>query len=199
MVCIFPTLPHRAIEELGWQLTAKFYPIDKLHVLCTLPPKCVLFQQDSTTNAIFPEMNSTAVPIFCSSGSVKIGNLSIMWYQVPVTPAWAITDYKVQGATCKVVTLDLHWQNISSKDGSSHKRYCSSYVQLTRVPSLQDLSLLQPITLKGFNHKPDRLLVIEDQRIAELAMSTDTTWKQIESSAEFTYGWGSWRAADDHR
>jgi len=144
-------------------------------------------------------MNSTAVPIFCSSGSVKIGNLSITRHQVPVTPAWAITDYKVQGATCKAVTLDLHWQNISSKDGSSHKRYCSSYVQLTRVPSLQDLSLLQPITLKDFNHKPDRLLVIEDQRIAELAMSTDTTWKQIESSAEFTYGRGSWRAADDHR
>ena len=49
---------------------------------------------------------------------------------------------------------------------------------------------VQPITLKDFNHKPDRLLVIEDQRIAELAMSTDTTWKQIESNAEFTYGRG---------
>src|SRR5947209_14599507 len=132
-------------------------------------------------------MGSKAIPIFCLSGSVKIGNLSITRHQVPVTPAWAITDYKVQGSTCKAVTLDLHRLNISSKDGTSHKRYCSVYVQLTRVRSLQDLSLLQPVTLEDLNNKPDTLLVIEDQRIAELAISTDTTWKQIESSADFRY------------
>ncbi|KAN0078760.1 hypothetical protein V8E54_005273 [Elaphomyces granulatus] len=39
---------------------AKFYPMDSLYVLCTLPPK---------------------------------------QHQVPVTPAWAITEYKAQGAT----------------------------------------------------------------------------------------------------
>ena len=144
-------------------------------------------------------MNSTAVLIFYLSGSVKIGNLSIMWHQVPVTPAWVITDYKVQGVICKVVMLDLYWQNISSKDGCSYKRYCSSYVQLMRVPSLQDLFLLQLITLKDFNHKSDRLLVIEDQYIAELVMSTDIIqWKQIESNTEFIYRWGNWRAANDH-
>src|SRR6266480_2011965 len=76
-------------------------------MLCTLPPKCLLFEQASTTNAVFPEMGSTATPIFCSSGPVKIGNMSVNRYQVPVTPAWAITDYKVQGSTYDAVTLDL--------------------------------------------------------------------------------------------
>jgi len=106
---------HYCIEKLCWQLTAKFYPIDTLHVLCTLPPKCILFEQVSTTNAIFPGIGSTATPIFCSSGSVKIGNMSVTRHQVPVTPAWAITDYKVQGSTYEAVTLDLHRQSISSK------------------------------------------------------------------------------------
>ena len=144
-------------------------------MLCTLPPKCVLFEQDSTTNAMFPEMGSTATPIFCLSGSVKIGNMSITRHQVPVTPAWAITEYKVQGSTYEAVTLDLHRQSTSSKDGSSHKRYCSVYVQLTRVPSLQGLSLLQPVTLGDLSGKPDKLLVVEDQRIAQLAISTEIT------------------------
>ena len=159
--------------------------MDPLYVLCTLPPKCVLFEQDSTTDAMFPGIGSTATPIFCLSGSVKIGNMSVTRHQVPVTPAWAITDYKVQGSTYDAVTLDLHRHNISSKDGSSHKRYCSCYVQLTRVRSLQDLFLLQPVTLKDLSGKPDKLLMVEDQRIAQLAMSTEIAWKQIESSAGF--------------
>ena len=140
------------------------------------------------TTAIFPDMGSTAIPIFCSPGSVKIGNMSVTRHQVPVTPAWAITDYKVQGSTYDAITLDLHRQHSSSKEGSSHKRYCSNYVQLTRVRSLQGLFLLQPVTLKDLNAKPDKLLVLEDQRLAQLAMSTEIAWEQIESSPEFRYG-----------
>jgi hypothetical protein len=130
-------------------------------------------------------MGSTAIPVFYLSSPVKIGNMSVTRHQVPVTPAWAITEYKAEGSTYDRVTVDLHWENISSKDGPSHKRYCSSYVQLTRTRSLQGLSLLQPVTLKDLSGKPDKLLVVEDQRIAELAMLTETAWKQIESSPRF--------------
>src|SRR5438046_10549089 len=131
-------------------------------------------------------MGSTAIPVLYLSSPVKIGNMSVTRHQVPVTPAWAITEYKAEGSTYDRVTVDLHWHNISSKDGSSHKRYCSSYVQLTRTRYLQGLSLLQPVTLKDLSGKPDKLLqVIEDQCIAELAMLTETAWKQIESSSRF--------------
>ena len=132
-------------------------------------------------------MGSRAIPIFCSSGSVKIGNMSVTRHQVPVTPSWAITDYKVQGSTYEAVTLDLHQQSIS-KNKTSYKRYCSSYVQLSRVKSLQGLSLLQPVTLKDLNGKPDKLLMLEDQRIAQLAITTDDAWRQMESSYEFMHG-----------
>ena len=133
-------------------------------------------------------MGSKATPIFCLSGPVKIGNLSVTRHQAPITPAWAITDYKVQGTTYDAVTLDLHRKSTSSKDGSSHKRYCSVYVQLTRVRSLQDLSLLQPITLNDVNAKPDKRLIVEDQRISQLAMSTEVAWGQIELSDEYRLG-----------
>jgi hypothetical protein len=58
-------------------------------------------------------------------------------------------------------------------------------VQLTRARSLQGLSLLQPVTLADLNGKPDKLLAVEDWRIAELATSTGAAWKQIESKAGF--------------
>ena len=32
--------------------------------------------------------------------------MSIHRLQVPITPAWAVTDYKVQGSTCEAITLE---------------------------------------------------------------------------------------------
>jgi hypothetical protein len=114
--------------------------------------------------------------------------MSVIRHQVPVTPAWAITDYKVQGATYDSIIVDLHRRDNNRKDSVSHKRYCSVYVQLSRVKSLQGLYLLQPVSLSDLNGKPDKLLVQEDERIAQLAKSTEIAWEQIEATAEFKYG-----------
>jgi ATP-dependent exoDNAse (exonuclease V) alpha subunit len=104
-----------------------------------------------------------------------------------MTPAWTITDYKVQGATYDSIIVDLHRQD-NSRGSVSHKRYCSVYVQLSRVKSLQGLYLLQPVSLSDLNGKPDKLLVQEDDRIAQLARSTEIAWDQIEATDDFKYG-----------
>ena len=67
-----------------------------------------------------------------------------------------------------------------------------------RVRSLQDLFLLQRVTLEDLNSKTDRLLVLEDRRLAELVRSTEIAWEQIESSDEFRYGPAGRGVADDH-
>jgi hypothetical protein len=108
--------------------------------------------------------------------------MSVTRHQVPVTPAWAITEYKAQGSTYDSIVVDLHRQSVNTTDGSSHQRNCSIYVQLSRTRSLQGLSLLEPVTLKDLNGKPNDLLLKEDRRIAKLAMSTDTAWKLIEDT-----------------
>jgi hypothetical protein len=43
---------------------------------------------------IFPGMGSAAMPVFCSSSPVKTGNMSVTRHQVPVAPAWAITEHR---------------------------------------------------------------------------------------------------------
>ena len=47
------------------------------------------------------------------------------------------------------------------------------------------VGVTQPVTLEDFNGKPDKLLIEEDHRIAELAASTDAAWKRIETSPAF--------------
>lgn len=136
-------------------------------------------------------MGSAAIPIFCSSTSIKIQNMSVIRHQVPVTPAWAITDYKVQGSTYDTIIVDLHRHGSNSKGSvynNRHKQYCSTYVQLSRVKSFQGLYLLRPVTLSDLNAKPDALLVQEGERIAHLAEATDTAWQQIEATDDFRLG-----------
>jgi hypothetical protein len=157
--------------------------MDDPYVLCSLPPKCILFEGSSTNHFTFPGIGSTASPIFCTSTSVQIQDMSVVRHQVPVTPAWAITDYKVQGSTYDTVTLDLHRRG--NYNSESHRRYCSNYVQLSRVKTLAGLNLLQPVTLGDLSCNPDKLLVQEDQRIARLAMCTEISWAQIESNHDF--------------
>ena len=120
--------------------------------------------------------------------------MSVIRHQVPVTPAWAITDYKVQGSTYDTIIVDLHRHGSNSKVSKDsvynnrHKQYCSTYVQLSRVKSFQGLYLLRPVTLSDLNAKPDALLVQEDERIAKLARSTEIAWDQIEATDNFKYG-----------
>jgi hypothetical protein len=133
-------------------------------------------------NTIFPGMGSAALPVFRLPLRAKIGDMSVTRHQVPITPAWAITEYKAQGSTYDSIVVDLHRQNANTRDGSSHQRNCSIYVQLSRTRSLQGLSLLEPVTLNDLNSKPNDLLLIEDRRITQLAMSTDIAWKLVEDT-----------------
>jgi hypothetical protein len=149
---------------------------------------CILFRPLSTSHGTFPEIDPDIIPIFAASTSLTIGKMSIGRRQVPITPAWAVTDYKVQGTTCNAVTLDLHRGKTSKKGASGHNIHCSSYVQLSRVRTIQDVHLLQRVTLEDLNAKPDQLLSREEQRLADLARATDIAWAKIESSDEFRLG-----------
>ncbi|KAN0086783.1 hypothetical protein V8E54_000471 [Elaphomyces granulatus] len=76
-----------------------------------------------------------------------------------------------------------------AQSGSESNLFSSYFAcTLSRVKSLQGLYLLQPVTLSDLNGKLDKLLVQEDERITQLATSTEIAWEQIEATAEFRYG-----------
>ena len=103
-----------------------------------------------------------------------------MWVkrlQVPVSPDFALTEYKVQGSTYQNVVLDLHRPSKPHGQDGSHKRYCSVYVQLTRPRSLKGLHLLQPLSLDDLGNQLHPKLQDEDhrlQRLADMTMRLET-------------------------
>ena len=128
-----------------------------------------LFQREAVKHQPFEDINRDCIPVFATSFPTKAGNMWVKRLQVPVSPAFALTEYKVQGSTYQNVVLDLHRPSKPHGQDGSHKRYCSVYVQLTRPRSLKGLHLLQPLSLDDLGNQLHPKLQDEDHRLQRLA------------------------------
>ena len=115
-----------------------------MYILCTKPPTCVLFRQENSKHPGFEDLQANDFPVFPIERSITIKKYSVRRTQVPICPAFSLTDYKVQGATLKIAVLDLKGDP-SAKGQDSHKKFCSMVVQLSRPQSLAGLYLLQKL------------------------------------------------------
>jgi hypothetical protein len=87
-----------------------------------------------------------------------------------------MTDYKAQGATLKELEMSLAFSKM--KKGSNHYKWTSLNVQLRRLTSFAGLGLMEEITMKDVQYKPDKELEIESQRLETLAIPTASRWRQ---------------------
>jgi len=90
-------------------------------------------------------------------------------------PAFSLTDYKTQGSTLTTAVLDLK-DDPSAKGQDEHKKYCSIYVQLSRLRSLDGLYLLQEIEMKDLRFRPANGLLAEMERLQKLERETMAAW-----------------------
>lgn len=92
-------------------------------------------------------------------------------------PAFSLTDYKVQGSTLTKAILDL--KNDPTRRGwDAHRKYCSIYVQLSRLRSLSGLYLLQKLDMHDLRFEPDPRLLTEMERLQEREKETITAWQE---------------------
>jgi hypothetical protein len=153
----------------------EFFEIDDLHILCTKPPACVLFQQDNSKRLEFEDLEADVIPVFPLERSITIKGYSVRRRQVPMCPAFGLTDYKVQGSTLMTAVLDLK-DDPTAKGKDHHKKYCSIYVQLSRLRSLAGLYLLQKIDMEDLRFQPDKRLLKEMERLQKLERETIAAW-----------------------
>ena len=90
-------------------------------------------------------------------------------------PAFSLTDYKVQGSTLKTAVLDLK-NDPTAKGQDGHKKFCSLYVQLSQLRSLNGLHLLQEIDMNDLRYHPHDSLIAEMERLRQLEQATIASW-----------------------
>lgn len=109
-------------------------------------------------------------PVFPVRSVVTAKKTSVNKRQIGLTPGFAFTEYKVQGATFKSAVLDLRQKN--KRRRKNHKRFCSTYVQLSRLRTLQGVFLLEKIDLDNIDNKSHAELRAEDIRLQALEQQT---------------------------
>ena len=146
------------------------------------PPLCLFVKakhQEKTTN--LSALRPNIIPIYPSSSPVpstghtpsrNTKNISIQRFQLPVSPAFAITDYKSQGLTFDNAVLDLRRPTRETNQKCFH----SVYVMLSRLKSWSGLQILRPFPIQDIQHQPlaelfleyDRLNLLQQETLAKL-------------------------------
>src|ERR1700740_1762739 len=138
MVSLISHRKHRSSLPNNSQLIHSLFPIDCMHVMCTKPPRYVLFRPLRPRASSFEAVEDGIVPIFPIERSITIKNNSIRRKQVPMCAAFRVPDYKAQGQAFLEGVVDLkHDSKAKGRDG--HRIFCSINVQLSRFTSLQRL------------------------------------------------------------
>lgn len=144
--------------------------------MCTKPPACILFKQNKPKPATFDGLDPSVMPVFPVERSITLKGYSVRRKQVPMCPAFCLTDYKVQGSTLTSAILDLK-DDPTIRGLDRHRKFCSTYVQLSRLRSSKGLHLLQRLDMKDLQFGPDPRLLSEIQRLQELEKQTMAAWE----------------------
>jgi PIF1-like helicase len=158
------------------------FDLNDRYVLCSRPPACVIVEFDEPTGLTFPGLAPNQHPFFPRKYSSDIKDLTtkrlvkVRRTQVPLTPAFATTDYKAQGASLEELETSLAFSKL--KRGSSHYKWTSLNVQLRRLCSFAGLCLREEITMEDVQYKPDEQLLTELRRLETLATSSEGRWRQ---------------------
>ncbi|OKO94694.1 ATP-dependent DNA helicase pfh1 [Penicillium subrubescens] len=157
--------------------TAEFFQIDDLYIMCTKPPACILFKPDRPKPTAFQDLEPSILPVFPLERSITLKGYSVRRKQVPMCPAYCLTDYKVQGSTLVAAILDLK-DDPTIRGQDRHRKYCSTYVQLSRLRSSKGLHLLQEVDMEDLRFGPDPRLLTEMQRLQALEKTTIAAWQE---------------------
>jgi len=90
-------------------------------------------------------------------------------------PAFSLTYYKVQGFALTTAVLDLK-NDPAAKGQDGHKKYCSTYVQLSQLQFLDGHHLLKRIDMEDLRLCPDDRLLTEMERLRRLEQETMAAW-----------------------
>lgn len=142
----------------------------------TKPPAYILLKPDKARATGFEDLGPSVMPVFPLERSITLKGYSMRRKQAPICPAFYLTDYKVEGSTLVATILDLK-DDPTIRGQDRHRKYCSLYVQLSRLRSSKGLHLLQKLDMQDLKFGPDPQLLTEMRRLQELEKETIATWQ----------------------
>ena len=141
------------------------------------PPRYVLVRLDRTKAPALKGLPRHVIPIVPVKKSFTINNggqkITVNRSQLPLTLAYAFTDYRSQGQTLQPVMIDI------GSPPHGHLTPFNVYVTLSRGTSRDNIRLLRDFDETLLQQHPSEFLRLEDERLEELNTSTKRMWDLI--------------------
>ena len=138
------------------------------------PPRCVLVKLARTKAPHLDGLDQNVIPIEPVTRSFSIfkdgKRISVNRTQLPLTLAYAFTDYRAQGQTLEPVIVD-----IGPPPHGSLTPF-NIYVALSRGMGRDNIRLLRDFDEKLLQQHPSEYLRLEDERLKMLDEKTKTLW-----------------------
>jgi hypothetical protein len=100
-----------------------------------------MFRPDNPKHPGFEGLNQDILPIFRIERFIQINGFSIRRKQVPMCPAFCLTDYKVQSKTLSKVIVDLK-DDGDTRGQDAHRKFCSRYQSYSTIGRELPLTIL---------------------------------------------------------
>jgi hypothetical protein len=130
----------------------------------------------------FTSLSNDMTPLYPIESRSEIDGFCFVQSQLPVSPGFAITDFKSQGRSVDRAVVDIKpsmRKNLAKRPDVSHKCYTSLNIQLGRIRILSGLWLQESITLDDVRYKPDPALHVKMKRLLSLEITTIDAWKRF--------------------
>jgi hypothetical protein len=122
------------------------------------------------------EPTTQTLQIKIPSAQQKIVNRSMKWAQLPVTGAYAFTDYRSQGQTILYTIIDL------ASPPTSKLSLFNLYVTLSRSKGHSNIRILRDFDDNIFKQSHDSALTMEDEHLKNMNKTTLAWWTKIKNT-----------------
>ena len=133
------------------------------------PPRFIVLQLDFCDTTSLPSLKKKEVPLFPIMRKFRINSdppAIVTRRQLPITPAYAFTDFKAQGQTLQNVIIDI------GKTANFKLTPFNAYVGLSRGTERRRIRLLRDFEDYLFTTPPSEDLKREEERLRRLAKRT---------------------------
>jgi hypothetical protein len=141
------------------------------------PPLYVFVKLTKTKAAALDGLEEGVVPIIPMAKTYNFQDLegnkkTVTRLQVPMTAAYAFTDYRAQGQIISDPIIDI------GRPPTNELTPFDAYVALSRGHGRESIRLLRDFDDRLFTQHPSEYLRIEDERLRKLDRETEDWWKR---------------------
>ncbi|KIN98995.1 hypothetical protein M404DRAFT_156256 [Pisolithus tinctorius Marx 270] len=158
-------------------------PSPSHQIVLQYPPAFVLLEMKHTKAGSLPGLPSGVLPVTPLSRTFTItmtsgSKCTVTRIQLPITPAFAFTDYRAQAQTIEYCIVDI------GSPPTGKITPFNAYVALSRSRGQENIRLLRDFDERLFTQHPCEHLRNEDRRLERMDGATEAWWDLIDTGAD---------------